>query len=61
MEIVNQRRKMLDAMESNAKEYGNLATKVTSMENVEKNVKEVRRKNQTYFFSELLTWATGLK
>ena len=38
MEIVNQRRKMLDAMESNAKENGNLATKVTSMENVEKKM-----------------------
>ena len=59
MEIVNQRRKILDAMENNAKENDNFATKVISMENVEKNVKEVRRKNQTYFFSKLLTWATN--
>ena len=32
------------------------------MENVEeKNVQEVRKKNQTYFFSKLLTWPTSLK
>ena len=36
MEIVNQRRKMLDAMENNAKGNDNFATKVISMENVEK-------------------------
>ena len=36
MKTVNQRRKMLDAMESNAKENDNFATKVTSIENVEK-------------------------
>ena len=56
MEIVNHRRKMLDAMESNAKRNDDFAIKVTSMENVEeesyvkKNPNEVRRKNQTYFF-----------
>ena len=38
MEIVNQRRKMLYAMESNAKGNDNFATKVISTENVEKNV-----------------------
>ena len=32
----------------------NLATKVVSTKNVGKIVKEVRRKNQTYFFSKLL-------
>ena len=52
---------MLDAMESNAKGNDNFPTKVISTENVEKNVKEVRRKNQTYFFSKLLTWATSLQ
>ena len=52
---------MLDATESNAEENDNFATKVISMENVEKNVKEIRRKNQTYFFSKLVTWATSLK
>ena len=36
MEIVNQTRKMLDAMESNAKGNDNFATKVISRENVEK-------------------------
>ena len=32
----------------------NLATKVISTETIEKIVEEVRRKNQTYFFSKLL-------
>ena len=35
MEIVNHRRKMLDAMENNAKVNDNFAIKVTSTENVE--------------------------
>ena len=35
MEIINHRRKMLDAMESNAKGNDNFAIKVTSTENVE--------------------------
>ena len=52
---------MLNAMESNAKENDNFATQVISMENLEKNVKDVRRKNQTYFVSKLLTWANSLK
>ena len=46
---------MLDATECNlSKGSDNFATKVISTENVEKIVKEVRRKNQTYFFSKLL-------
>ena len=49
MEIVNQRQKMLNAMESNAKGNDNFAAKMISTENVEKKiVEEVRRKNQTY-------------
>ena len=58
MEIVNHRRKTLDAMESNAKGNDNFAIKVISTENVDgksyiflkRNMEEVRRKNQTYFF-----------
>ena len=58
MEIVDHRRKMLDAMESNAKGNDNFAIKVISTENVDgksyiflkRNMEEVRRKNQTYFF-----------
>ena len=58
MEIVNHRRKMSDAMESNAKGNDNFAIKVISTENVDgksyiflkRNMEEVRRKNQTYFF-----------
>ena len=61
MEIVHQRRKMLDATESNPEGNDNFVTKVISTENVEKNVKEVKRKNQTYFFSKLLTWETSSK
>ena len=49
MEIVNHRQKVLDATESNAKGNDDFATKVISLENVEKKVEEVRRKNQTYF------------
>ena len=52
MEIVHQRQKLLDAMERNSKGNDNFATKVISTENVEKNLNEVRRKNQTYFFSK---------
>ena len=61
MEILNQRQKMLDAMESNAEGNDNFVTKVIITENVEKNAKEVRRKNQTFFFPKLMTWATILK
>ena len=48
-------------MESNAQGTDNFAAKMISTENVEKNVKEVRTKNQTYFFCKLLTWVTSLK
>ena len=49
-------------MENNSKGNDNFATIVMSMKNVKKrNEKEVRRKNQTYFFSKLLTWETSLK
>ena len=49
-------------MENNSKRNDNFATIVISMKNVKKrNEKEVRRKNQTYFFSKLLTWETSLK
>ena len=56
MEMVNHGLKMLHVTESNAKGKDSFATKVISMENVErkKNVEEVRRKNQTYFSSKLL-------
>ena len=54
MEIVNHKQKMLDATESNAKGSDDFATKVISTENVEKNMEEVRRKNQTSFFFKLL-------
>ena len=49
-------------MESNTNENDNFATKVLSKKNVEKrNVEEVRRKNQTYLFFKLSTWATRFK
>ena len=56
MEIVNPRRKMLDAMESNAKGNDNFAIKLISTENIErkrsikKNKEEVRGKSQTCLF-----------
>ena len=70
MEVVNHRRKMLDAMESNAKGNDNFAIKLISTENVEgkssikkNNEEEVRRKSQTclFPFSKLLPWTTSLK
>ena len=51
---------MLDAMESSVKGNDNFATKVISTEHIERNLKKFRRKNQTYFFSMLLTWALVL-
>ena len=50
MEIVNQTRKMLDAMESNAKENDNFATKVISMENVEKMWKSKKKELNLLLF-----------
>ena len=47
---------MLDAMESSVKGNDNFATKVISTEHLERNLKKFRRKNQTYFFSMLLTF-----
>ena len=48
-------------MESNAEGNDNFVTKVIITENVEKIEKEVRRKNQIFFFPKLMTWATILK
>ena len=61
MEIVHHRRKMLDAMESNAKGNDNFTIKVIARNMLKKNVKEVKRKNEAYLFSKLLTWTTSLK
>ena len=56
MEIVNQRRKMLNAMESNAKGNDNFATKMISTENAENKFGRIKKKQ-----SNLLTWASSLK
>ena len=69
MEIVNHRRKMLDAMESNAKGKDNFAIKIISMENVEgksyiflSNVRSKKKESNLFFpFSKLLSWATSFK
>ena len=50
MEIVNHTRKMLDAMESNAKGNDNFATKVISMENVEKMWKSKKKELNLLLF-----------
>ena len=50
MEIVNQTRKMLDAIESNAKGNDNFATKVISMENVEKMWKSKKKELNLLLF-----------
>ena len=54
--VINQRRKMLNAMESNAKENDNFATKMISTENAEKKCGRSKKKE-----SNLLSWATSLK
>ena len=56
MEIVNQRQKMLNAMESNAKGNDNFAAKMISTENVEKKCGRSKKKE-----SNLLTWVISLK
>ena len=67
MEIVNHRRQMLDAMESNAKGNDNFAAKVINTKTLERNsslkrkVGEVRRKSQISLISKLLLWAISLK
>ena len=48
-------------MESSPKGNNNFAINVVSTENVEKNAKVVRWKNQIYFSSKLVPWETGLK
>lgn len=67
MGIVNHRRQMLDAMESNAKGNDNFAAKVINTKTLERNsslkrkVGEVRRKSQISLISKLLLWAISLK
>ena len=54
MEIVHQRRKMLDAMESNSKGNENFATKLISTENVEKKCKTSRKEKSNLFLSQVI-------
>ena len=67
MGIVNHRRQMLDAMESNAKGNDNFAAKVINTKTLERNsslkrkVGEVRRKSQISLISKLLLWAISFK
>ena len=43
MEVVNQRQKMLDAQDRNAKGNDNFATKLVSTENVEENSSSLKK------------------
>ena len=54
MEIVHQRRKMLDAMESNPKGNDNFATKLISTENVEKKCKTSRKEKSNLFLFQVI-------
>ena len=54
MEIINQRRKMLDAMESNAKGNDNFANKVISTENIEKKCKKSKKKESHLFLFQVI-------
>ena len=70
MKVVNHRRKMLDAVESNANGNDNFAIKMVSTENVEgksyilkkKYGRSKNKESDLFFpFSKLLSWATILK
>ena len=70
MKVVNHRRKMLDAVESNANGNDNFAIKMVSTENVEgksyifkkKYGRSKNKQSDLFFpFSKLLSWATILK
>ena len=54
MEIVHQRRKMLDAMESNPKGNDNFATKLISAENVEKKCKTSKKEESNLFIFQVI-------
>ena len=59
MEMVNQRRKMLDAIESNAKKKNkkkndNFATKVISTENVEKKSGRSKKRESKLFLFQVI-------
>ena len=56
MKIVNQRQKMLDAMESNAKGNDKFAAKVISMENVERKCKRSKKKESSLFLFEVINF-----
>ena len=56
MEIVYQRRKMLDVMESNFKGNDNFATKVTSTENEEKKCKRSKKEESNLFLFEVINF-----
>ena len=53
MEIVHQRWKMLDAMESNPKGNSNFATKVISTENLEKKCKRSEKEESDSFLFQV--------
>ena len=57
MEIVNQRRKMLDAMESNLKGNGNFATKVIRTENAEKKCKRSNKEESNLFLFQTIRFS----
>ena len=56
MEIVHQRRKMLDVMESNFKGNDNFATKVTSTENEEKKCERSKMEESNLFLFEVINF-----
>ena len=56
MEVVDQRRKMLDAMESNAKGNDKFATKAISTENVEKKCKRSKKKESNLFLFQVINF-----
>ena len=54
MEIVNKRRKLLDAMDSNTRENDNFTSKMISMENVERKCNKSEKEESNLFLFQVI-------
>ena len=54
MEIVNKRRKLLNAMDSNTRENDNFTSKMISMENVERKCNKSEKEESNLFLFQVI-------
>ena len=54
MEIVNKRRKLLNAMDSNTRENDNFTSKMISMENVERKCNKSKKEESNLFLFQVI-------